>query len=83
MLAFLFIIFRVLSFGAGKRICPGEVLAKNRIFLFATCLFQKFKFLPSKGEKAPQHDPRTYHSGFVMRIQDYDVIAQPRSKGQY
>ena len=72
-----------MNFGAGKRVCPGEVLVKNRIFLFVACLFQKFRFLPASGERALQHDPRTYECTLVMRIKDYDVIAQPRSKGQY
>ena len=60
--------FRILSFGAGRKNCVGEVLAKNRIFLFFTCLFQKFKFLPSKEEHAPIHDSRTYR----FAINDYD-----------
>ena len=74
---------RILLFGAGRRNCVGEVLAKNRIFLFFSCLFQKFKFLPSNGEYAPIHDPRTYRFAIALMINEYKIIAQPRSKGEY
>ena len=74
---------RILSFGAGKRSCPGEVLAKNRLFLFITCLLLRFKFLPSESKTAPVHDPRTYRFGTVLHINEYEVIAQSRSQGEY
>ena len=36
--------FRLLPFGAGVRVCPGEVLAKNRLFLFFASFLQSFTF---------------------------------------
>ena len=78
-----FYAYRNFLFGAGRRVCTGETLAKNRIFLFIACLLQKFKFLPVKGEKVPNHDPRTYRFAFTLMINDYEVIAKPRSREEY
>ncbi|TSN30208.1 Cytochrome P450 2J6 [Bagarius yarrelli] len=40
-----------IPFSAGKRMCPGEYLARMELFLFFTCLLQKFKFSPPPGEE--------------------------------
>ena len=37
---------RVIPFQIGKRVCPGESLAKAELFLFLVGLIQKFKFEP-------------------------------------
>ena len=37
---------RVIPFQVGKRICPGEGVAKAELFLFLVGLIQKFKFEP-------------------------------------
>ena len=36
-------------FGAGRRVCAGESLAKVELFLFASWLFHNFTFLPGEG----------------------------------
>ena len=36
-------------FGAGRRVCAGESLAKVELFLFVSWLFQKFTFVPEDG----------------------------------
>jgi methyl farnesoate epoxidase/farnesoate epoxidase len=47
----------MISFGAGKRMCLGEVLARNSIFLFFTTLLQEFLFSLPEDEPAPQTLP--------------------------
>lgn len=40
---------RIVSFGLGKRACPGEVLARKALFLFITSLIQQFHIRPPEG----------------------------------
>lgn len=44
---------------AGKRKCVGEALAKMELFLFLTCLLQKFTF------KLPEGAPRPNMKGVL------------------
>lgn len=37
----------------GRRVCPGESLARMEFFLFTTSLVQRFKLLPSDPNKLP------------------------------
>ncbi|XP_043945461.1 cytochrome P450 2K6-like [Protopterus annectens] len=45
-----------LPFSAGRRICPGESIAKMELFLFFTTLFQTFCFCPPPGISASDLD---------------------------
>ncbi len=69
---------RVLSFGAGRRQCAGEVFARNRLFILVTMMLQKFKFLPAEGHPRPKHDPREYDVNLTNMIKPYYVNVQPR-----
>ncbi|KAJ3600029.1 hypothetical protein NHX12_033981 [Muraenolepis orangiensis] len=40
-----------LPFSAGKRVCPGEQLARMELYLFFTSLLQRFSFSAPPGEK--------------------------------
>lgn len=40
-------------FGAGRRVCAGEALAKVKLFLFVTWLFHKFMFVPAEDGCSP------------------------------
>ncbi len=55
-----------------------QVLAKNRMFLIITSLFQKFRFYPTEGKMAPNHDPRSYGFASVIEIKNYEIIAKSR-----
>lgn len=73
-----------MTFGAGRRVCLGEALAKNRLFLFATALVQSFEFqrapdeTNTKPQQLPKMDPRTYEMGLVLHPQHYQLIALAR-----
>lgn len=64
----------MLTFGAGRRACLGEVLAKNRLFLMVTAIFQQFQLLAESAERKPEHDPRNYCSGFNIYPKPYKVL---------
>ncbi|XP_063397375.1 cytochrome P450 2J2-like [Mytilus trossulus] len=44
---------KFLPFSLGKRVCPGEALARNELFLFFTSLVWNFKILPPDGQPPP------------------------------
>ncbi len=69
---------RMLIFGSGSRRCPGENLAKNRLFILVTMLLQKYKFLPAKGFPKPKHDPREYDSYIALTPKPFHLCVQPR-----
>ncbi|CAM1154395.1 Uncharacterised protein g11205 [Pycnogonum litorale] len=65
----------LIPFGIGKRICPGESLAKAEIFLFFTTLLHCFKFVSVDGQP-------TSKSRIAPRIirspPSYKIIARDR-----
>ena len=63
---------RLMAFGAGRRVCVGEVLARNRLFLLVTSLLQRFHFKAEADDKLPVFDPREYEGG--------GILAPPRFK---
>ncbi len=69
---------RLLPFGAGKRQCPGEVFAKNRLFLLATMMLQKFKFVPAEGHPKPNHDPSKCKIKIILMQDPYKLCVKPR-----
>ncbi|KAK7505234.1 hypothetical protein BaRGS_00003396 [Batillaria attramentaria] len=71
---------RLLPFGAGRRVCLGETLAKNRLFLFATALIQHFHFQAENPDQLPEVDPRTYEMGLVLHPKRFKLRAIRRQK---
>ena len=57
---------RFVGFGAGRRQCPGELLARTRIFLFMASILQKFNINPV-GE-IPKDDVRTFEMGLLLEV---------------
>lgn len=69
---------KLLPFGAGRRVCLGEVLAKNRLFLFATALVQRFHFEPEDSDNLPEVDPRSYQMGLVLHPKPFRLRVKTR-----
>ncbi len=74
----IFVIFRLLPFGAGRRVCPGETLARNRLSLMVTTLVQRFTFLPPDGCTKLPTDPHDYIMGLPVKPYPYQIKAEPR-----
>ncbi len=69
---------RLLPFGAGRRVCVGEVMARNRMFMFVVTLLQRFTFKPEVDGATLPCDPRKFQLGAIIRPHDYKVRAIPR-----
>lgn len=41
-------------FGAGRRVCPGEALAKLEMFVFLSWMLHEFTILPEEGQDHPE-----------------------------
>ncbi|CAN8016359.1 unnamed protein product, partial [Ixodes persulcatus] len=46
----------LIPFSSGKRMCPGEALSSAQLFLYTTCLLQKYSILPAEGTELPSLD---------------------------
>ncbi|XP_064611314.1 cytochrome P450 2E1-like [Liolophura sinensis] len=69
---------RLMAFSAGRRVCLGETLAKNRMFLFAASILQKFRFKPEVDSALPDMDPRGFDFGLVLHPKRFRLRAVPR-----
>ena len=45
---------QIITFGIGRRSCPGEALAKMELFLYIASMCQRFKFLPETDGEPPE-----------------------------
>ena len=66
----------LLQFGAGIRVCVGEVFALKRLFIFITSMLQAFDIKPA-GEIVTC-DARAYLPGTVLRQSPYSVKINSR-----
>ena len=55
-----------MAFGAGKRNCIGEALAKPRLFLLLSSLLQMFKFVADEDQPLPPGDPCSFDMEFTL-----------------
>ncbi|XP_072039060.1 cytochrome P450 2J5-like [Amphiura filiformis] len=63
----------LLPFGAGRRMCMGETLAKMELFLFFSSLMHQFKFELPPGREPPSLDPAP---GFTASPFPFEVIVK-------
>ncbi|XP_058424219.1 cytochrome P450 2D14-like [Diceros bicornis minor] len=64
-----------MPFSAGRRLCLGEPLARMELFLFFTCLLQRFSFSVPAGQPRPS-DHGVY--GGLVTPSPYQLCAVPR-----
>ncbi|XP_070267334.1 cytochrome P450 2D14-like isoform X1 [Myotis yumanensis] len=64
-----------MPFSAGRRSCLGEPLARMELFLFFTCLLQRFSFSVPAGQPRPR-DHGIY--SFLVTPPPYQLCAVPR-----
>ncbi|KAI5137906.1 cytochrome P450 2D17-like [Manis pentadactyla] len=64
-----------MPFSAGRRLCLGEPLARMELFLFFTCLLQRFSFSVPAGQPCPS-DHGVY--SFLVTPSPYQLCAVPR-----
>lgn len=65
---------RVLSFGGGPRVCPGEQLGTSRLFIALVTVVQRFVVATPDGKTdTATCDPRTFDLGLVLSPKAYKV----------
>ncbi|XP_035676719.1 cytochrome P450 2D28-like [Branchiostoma floridae] len=67
----------LIMFSMGRRLCPGERLAKVELFLIFTSLLQRFTFKPPEGSAVPSAEGVF---GFVHSPVPFQLVAEPRKK---
>lgn len=67
-----------LAFSVGKRVCLGQSLVKDQLFLFLTSLVQKFHILTNPLKPKPDPTQFTF-SLLVLAPKSYDYILTERS----
>jgi cytochrome P450 len=66
----------LIPFSTGRRVCLGESLAKDELFLFTSSLFQRFRVTPNP--EGPKISPLEYISAAVLLPKPHDVIVYDR-----
>ena len=66
----------VIPFASGKRSCPGELLARQELYLFTGNLVKQFHFLPPHGVERLDEDPIR---DWIRAPKPYNVNIIPRA----
>uniref|UniRef100_A0A8C1M4N8 Cytochrome P450, family 2, subfamily K, polypeptide 22 n=1 Tax=Cyprinus carpio TaxID=7962 RepID=A0A8C1M4N8_CYPCA len=67
-----------MPFSAGRRVCPGESLARMELFLFFTYLLQHFRFTPPPGVSGDELDLSPV-VGFTLNPASHKLCAVKRA----
>ena len=65
-------------YGMGRRICMGESLARDTLFIFVTTLLKCLKF--ENPNKHPKPDPENFSQGFTLIPHPFHVKLVSRSE---
>ncbi len=74
----IFSVFSLFPFGAGRRQCLGESLARERLFLYSCVILQSFHLLPPDGEPLLSPDPRDFELGLILEPKPFSVKVMSR-----
>jgi len=66
----------LMPFSTGRRVCLGETLARDELFLFTSALFQRFRV--AENPAGPKISPFEYISAAVLIPKTHDVILHDR-----
>ncbi|XP_053407682.1 cytochrome P450 1A1-like [Mercenaria mercenaria] len=69
-----------LTFGVGSRLCPGDMFAKTRYFMFLATLLQRwnFEFLPGEEKHCDSRQTDTIQTKVNMRAKPFTCRAKER-----
>jgi cytochrome P450 family 2 subfamily U polypeptide 1 len=65
----------LLAFSAGKRVCIGEALARDQVYLFMTNILSKYQVLPDPADSEPSLVPV---GAFALEPQPFTVVFKER-----
>ena len=72
------------SFGWGRRICPGQGLAENSLFIALSRVLWAFDILPADGKELTDYDTSmdAYTDGFNIRPRKFECVVRLRDEGR-
>lgn len=70
------------TFGFGRRACPGEQLAENTIFIMATHILAVFDIAKAVRDDGTEVEPAVKYTidGVVRNVDRFECSIKPRSK---
>jgi cytochrome P450 len=69
---------RVVPFGTGRRVCPGQILAEKELFLFFAGIMQGFQMVPG-GELPGYGVEETNPKGLIRQPPTFEVVLMSRA----